>query len=392
MIPKKESTKGDDRWGRDTNQECIKDPKTGIVETKEDRDRRLEAEHFLDIKKSFCGYEDWQRRRFQVKEQDWFSLPDEFIKMIPNMPQKFKYISFCLKENQKFLDSIVDDDKIRAMMNLDEFEKFENNKPPKLLNLDKVRSTLHQCVRDWSTLGEPERKMCYDPILRVLCEFYPNESERGNIKVLNPGCGLGRLTWEIAKLGFQSQGNEFSYHMLLCSNLILNHAQQENEFQIYPWIDSVTNAWRFRDQCRKISLPDKNPRSLPQNAKFSMVAGEFLEVYSEENSWDVVVTCFFIDTARNVFDYLKTLSLIIKPGGWWINLGPLLYHFEDMKEASVELTYEELRAIIPQFGFEFFKENLGVSSTYARNELSMLQTAYNSAFMCCQRVSDKSRN
>jgi len=390
MIPQSESRQSEnDRWANPLASEpFLKDSKTGKTEDIEERDRRLEAEHFLDIKKSFQRYEDWQRRRFKLKESDWFSLPAEFVTMIPNMPQKFKYVGFCLKENQKFLDQIVDEDKIKQMMDLNEFQPFESEQPPKNVNLDKVRSTLHQCVRDWSDLGLPERRMCYEPILRSLCEFFPTESERSKIKVLNPGCGLGRLTWEIAKLGFVSQGNEFSYHMLLCSNLILNHAKQQNEFTIYPWIDSVHNVWRFRDQCRKVNIPDQNPRSLPKGATFSMVAGEFLEVYSEPNSWDVVVTCFFIDTARNVFDYLKTLSLIIPPGGFWINLGPLLYHFEDMKEASVELTYEELRAIIPQFGFEFIKENLGVSSTYARNELSMLQTAYNSAFFCCRRKPD----
>ena len=119
---------------------------------------------------------------------------------------------------------------------------------------------------------------------------------------------------------------------------------------------------------------------------FSLFISFFYSVYTTPDSWDVVVTCFFIDTAKNVFDYLTTLSTIVPTGGYWINLGPLLYHFEDMAEASIELTYEELRAIIPQFGFEFSEERLGVSSTYARNELSMVQMAYNSAFFVCRKL------
>lgn len=72
--------------------------------------------------------------------------------------------------------------------------------------------------------------------------------------------------------------------------------------------------------------------------------------------WDAVVTCFFIDTAHNIIEYIETISKILKDGGvnflcysflnsfdllWlltclgsmfrqvWINLGPLLYHFAD---------------------------------------------------------------
>ena len=46
-----------------------------------------------------------------------------------------------------------------------------------------------------------------------------------------------------------------------------------------------------------------NPYDLidPNNSDFSMVAGEFVEVYSpQKGEWDSIVTCFFIDTANNI--------------------------------------------------------------------------------------------
>ncbi len=39
------------------------------------------------------------------------------------------------------------------------------------------------------------------------------------------------------------------------------------------------------------------------------------------DTWDCVATCFFIDTAHNVIEYVETIWKILKPGGVWINLG-----------------------------------------------------------------------
>lgn len=48
----------------------------------------------------------------------------------------------------------------------------------------------------------------------------------------------------------------------------------------------------------------------------------FLFLYTD--IWDCIATCFFIDTAHNVIDYIDTIWKILKPGGIWINLGNLL--------------------------------------------------------------------
>jgi carnosine N-methyltransferase len=53
-----------------------------------------------------------------------------------------------------------------------------------------------------------------------------------------------------------------------------------------------------------------------------MCAGEFVEVYGgAPGAWDAVVTCFFLDTAPNACVYIETINAILKPGGYWINLG-----------------------------------------------------------------------
>lgn len=73
----------------------------------------------------------------------------------------------------------------------------------------------------------------------------------------------------------------------------------------------------------------------------------------EDESWDAVLTCFFIDTAKNILDYLRILHDILKPGGVWINCGPLLWHFENVgRESSIELSMEEVKALCSEIGFE----------------------------------------
>ena len=57
-----------------------------------------------------------------------------------------------------------------------------------------------------------------------------------------------------------------------------------------------------------------------------MVEGDFTTAFSDKTgAYDVVVTYFFIDTARNLMSYLDTIKRVLKPGGQWVNLGPLLY-------------------------------------------------------------------
>jgi carnosine N-methyltransferase len=70
------------------------------------------------------------------------------------------------------------------------------------------------------------------------------------------------------------------------------------------------------------------------------------------DSWDVVATCFFIDTAHNIVEYLQTIYSILRKGGIWVNIGPLLYHYAEMSdETSIELTWEEVKQVALKIGF-----------------------------------------
>ena len=56
--------------------------------------------------------------------------------------------------------------------------------------------------------------------------------------------------------------------------------------------------------------------------------------------YDSVVTCFFIDTAPVSIDYLETIHHALRPGGVWVNFGPLLYHWRSDSEGNQVRTNE----------------------------------------------------
>ncbi|KAL6609686.1 hypothetical protein ACP70R_039655 [Stipagrostis hirtigluma subsp. patula] len=268
------------------------------------------------------------------------------------------------------------------------------NVPP--IDVDKVRCIVRNIVRDWAQEGQKERDQCYKPILEELDRLFPDRSKQMPPSCLVPGAGLGRLALEISSLGFISQGNEFSYYMLICSSFILNHTQEANEWTIYPWIHSNCNSLSDNDQLRPVSFPDIHPSSRITEG-FSMCAGDFVEVYSEESqesAWDAVVTCFFLDTAHNIVEYIEIVSKVLKDGGVWINLGPLLYHFADSygpdDDMSIELSLEDVKKVAYHYGFVMEVEKM-IETTYTANMRAMMQNRYRAAFWTMRKNASRSK-
>lgn len=193
--------------------------------------------------------------------------------------------------------------------------------------------------------------------------------------------------------GFFSQGNEFSTYMLIASHFMLNQTTAPNSYEIYPFLHSYSNHLSTSNLVRKVSIPDVVPADVLQGkgGEFSLVAGDFEEIYGPQ-SWDVahgvegeegqrgkwssVVTCFFIDCvglhqsmvnlqqARNVLNFLKIIYTLLEDDGVWINIGPLLWHFENSSaksakgEGSIELSLDEVKQLARNIGFEIHVSHL----------------------------------
>ncbi|XP_011500547.1 PREDICTED: UPF0586 protein C9orf41 isoform X2 [Ceratosolen solmsi marchali] len=348
-----------------------------------------EKKHFQRIVSAFKYYKPHSLQRVKKTERYLLSLPPHHQKLLTKYREHLVDVKRCIENNDEIIKLIIKD----------VTHIFENVSPtssstdstlshrPIMADQEKVQATIKQLVRDWSTEGTEERRTCYQPIIDEIISKFPLEHcTPADIRILVPGAGLGRLAYEIARRGYTCQGNEFSLFMLFASHFVLNKCRSINSFKVHPWVHQYMNNLQPEHQTQEVYFPDVNPSDLPENAQFSMAAGDFLEVYTEENHWDCVATCFFIDCANNVVQFIETIYKILKPGGIWINLGPLLYHFSDMPmEESIEPSYSEVRDVIRGLGFQIEKEETHVKTRYAQNVNSMLQYEYNSVYFVCQK-------
>merc|ERR1711879_387668 len=88
----------------------------------------------------------------------------------------------------------------------------------------------------------------------------------------------------------------------------------------------------------------------------------------------------FLDTAKNVLLYIRTIAHILRPGGLWANIGPLLYHYaEQPNSISIELSWEEIRPAIEKY-FVFTEEPVRRRAYYTTNACGLFRTKYNTIF------------
>lgn len=336
-----------------------------------------------------------------------------------DLPKTFEAVDNAIESNADIAESVL-------AVGLDaygleaEVTEWKGVATPK--DMDKTRSTIRQLYRDWSEEGASERQACYGPIVAALNNAWeatpiPN---RSHLKVLVPGAGLGRLAYELCKAGYAVEGNEISYHQLLVSNWVLNGSHAVGAFQLYPWALSFSNHLSRSNQLQMVPIPDVVPgRELDAASKalssdvhaferMSMTSGDFCVLYKDDahkGAFDSVVTCFFIDTAPNLISYVETVDHCLRSGGTWVNLGPLLWHFEGEatpnsngnagkvqhgheetsspenqgigESGSFELTEDEVVHLLNRYDLEVVVHDTATHATgYIQDPRSMLQNTY----------------
>lgn len=147
----------------------------------------------------------------------------------------------------------------------------------------------------------------------------------------------------------------------------------------------MNNVRSAEEQLAPVKIPDILPSTLPLNANFGYAVGDFLEIIAQEpDEWDAIATSFFLDTARNVIEYIQAIWYTLKPGGYWLNIGPLLYHYADSMESSLELTLDQVLHVVRATGFEILEQR-SVACHYTAKRSCMMNTLYNAEFWIAKK-------
>ncbi|OQE37952.1 hypothetical protein PENCOP_c009G06145 [Penicillium coprophilum] len=300
--------------------------------------------------------------------------------------RKINTIEHLLDTNAKLSRSMVDYGLSFYNISQSELDEFikESESQQRSADRTSVSQGMKHFVRDWADEGHEERQQSFGCILNSLAQM-PRTKERP-LRVLLPGSGLGRLAHEVDKLGgFDVTMNEWSAYMNLAYRYV-SSLSVPNSVQFHPYIDWWSHHATTDDLQRSITFPDEviHPSSV------LLVEGDFTTVFAEHTGlYDIIVTLFFIDTARNLITYLETIHRLLRPGGRWVNLGPLLYGTAPF----VQLSLDEIVALSASMGFEFQETDpaignvtlsglpvRGLEVAYGRNGRGLNKNAYQAQY------------
>ncbi|KAF3798336.1 Carnosine N-methyltransferase [Colletotrichum gloeosporioides] len=224
--------------------------------------------------------------------------------------------------------------------------------------------------RDWSPQGVKERLAVFPPVLAGLQEHF---GEHGNGKnVLVPGSGMGRLASDIADLGYNVTANELDYGSILAYHLLTNHTTSLHQYTLHPFVTKWTHQANPSSRYSAVTVPDHWP-----NKTVKLVEGDFLDMFPEDGQFDAVVTLFFIDISNNVIDFLSNIHRLLKPGGVWVNLGPLKWG----THTALQLSAEEVLQLADLLGFDVdHTSRKSVDSLYADQPDTLLKFTYVTQF------------
>lgn len=116
--------------------------------------------HVLKVLAAFAFYKRHALNHNYRRRRDFHSLPEHHKRLVPELLSKIDQVDKCIEENTKFLGAIIQGSGQFLGFPVSEIVKQVNQKPDvSPMDMDKVKSTFKQFVRDWSK--EASRDMVY---------------------------------------------------------------------------------------------------------------------------------------------------------------------------------------------------------------------------------------
>ena len=311
----------------------------------------------------FLNYETYNYYIPQKMEENYKKLDKKYLDKLPfKYEDKIKKVKEGMSINQKFFSKIANlyynqfnyvqlSDK-----EIDDFQYAEQNFAGKLF--------LELLTREWAVEGKEEREKTITPVINELKSYYDFENksimEKG-VNVLVIGARFGRVVYELAKLGYNVEANERSYFYTMVANYLFNYAKKD-ELCICPRISSFCSSFTEDSVTRKHYIPDVDIFADLKNVKNNgiKITKEDFEIdYKDvKDKFDCVLTVFSTDDAKNLISFTERVHQVLKKGGIWINIGGLSNAYADY--GGIDLTWDELKHVILNSGFELKKEETPV--------------------------------
>jgi hypothetical protein len=204
------------------------------------------------------------------------------------------------------------------------------------MTVDNPTEYYHHILRDWAWDAEPSKHFkthVNDANLQRVLDVWPVPQPG---KMLFLGAGAGRLSWDLHKIlkpefTIASDINPF---LLACAQSLIKHRKSITlpELYTYPQIGfPYSKSW--------LMPSPEDPQQLHKS--WFALGADVWNMPLKEGSIDTVVTSWLLDvTGGDVKDLIAVVNYLLKPGGYWINTGPLLYSGQlnfDLKYSAEEI-------------------------------------------------------
>lgn len=309
-------------------------------------------------------------------ERNFKSLSaDDLASLVIKPEEQVKWIREGIEENQKFLTRLQEQavrmlkDAKPSDSEVKHFVHRYNRKPAWVLA---------NFMREWSEEGAEERRGSTQYVLGNLEKYVPVSGSPQGPRVMFPDLRLGRVPFEAMQKGYRCEGTETDIFFIMGLELMMQQDHQPGEFKLQPHCLGTCNRTKPRDHVREVMVPDVEVKASCMPHYYH---GQFPELFSPSEkshagTFDGLVTIFAVDGTANILRFVRAVASILRPGGLWVNFGPLEYRCDDTggDGTIMELSWEELRHAISIF---FDVKDEGFEDCFmATNRLSMMQTEY----------------
>ena len=162
------------------------------------------------------------------------------------------------------------------------------------------------------------------------------------------------------------------------------------EHKIHPYAHWFSHQTTNANLFRSVTFPDAIPRL---SDSFKLLDKDFIHLRpprrnsipsADEVGYDFIVTLFFIDTSLNIVSTLEQIYQLLRVGGTWINLGPLLW--TGGSQAALELSLEEVLQVADHVGLHVLPDSRRtISCEYTADQTAMMTWTYHAEFWIAKK-------